>query len=114
MVSFFFRPRQRRLLWRPLVSALVLCAAVPAVEAGRVVEKHVPPEYPVLALRMQLAGVVTVTASVAADGHVTTAKAERGNSLLAPAAVAAVRRWKFAPASAPSTESVNVTFDMGN
>ena len=89
-------------------------AFVAALAAPRAVEKRVAPEYPVLAIRMRIGGVVTVTATVAADGRVTAAKAEHGNSLLAPAAVAAVRKWKFAPATDVSTETVNVTFDMGS
>ena len=120
MLSSLFSPSRRRLTrmtrgWRrPLASALLLCTAVPALAAPRAVEKRVAPEYPVLALRMRISGVVTVIVTVAADGRVTAAKAEHGNSLLVPAAVAAVRRWKFAPAAAASTETVDVTFDMGS
>lgn len=110
MLSTLFSPGWRR----PLVAALMLCAAVPSLAAPRAVEKRVPPEYPVLAIKMRISGVVTVTATVAADGRVTAAKAEHGNSLLAPAAVAAVRKWKFAPAADASTEIVNVMFEMGS
>lgn len=105
-------------LWRVRRSApaaaLMLAMAVPALAAARPVEKRVPPEYPVLALRMRISGVVTVTATVDADGHVTAAKADHGNALLAPAAVAAVRKWKFAPAAEASTETIDVTFDLGS
>jgi TonB family protein len=120
MLSSLFSPSRRRLArmrraWqRPLIWALVACSAVPALAAGRPVQKRVTPEYPVLALRMRISGVVTVTATVAADGRVTAVKAEHGNSLLIPAAVSAVQKWKFAPAAAPSTETVNVTFEMGS
>jgi TonB family protein len=114
MLFSLFTPSRRQWWQRPLVAALLLCAAAPALAAARTVEKRVPPEYPVLALRMRISGVVTVSATVAADGRVTAAKAEHGNSLLAPAAVAAVRKWKFAPAAAASTETVDVTFDMGS
>ncbi len=119
MLSILFSPSRRRLTrtgraWRRrLIAALMLGTAIPALAAPRAVEKRVAPEYPVLAIRMRIGGVVTVTATVAADGRVTAAKAEHGNSLLAPAAVAAVRKWKFAPATDVSTETVNVTFDMG-
>lgn len=120
MLWFLFSPGRRRLARRfrawqqAVVAALMIGTAVPALGANRAVERRVPPEYPVLALRMRIAGTVTVTATVAPDGRVTTAKAEHGNSLLAPAAVAAVRKWKFAPAAAASTETVDVTFDMGS
>jgi TonB family protein len=112
MLSIFCSPRRRCRMW-PLVAALLLCAAAPALAAPRAVEKRVAPEYPVLALRMRISGVVRVTATVAPDGKVTAAKAEHGNLLLVPAAVTAVRKWKFAPAATASTEIVEVTFDPG-
>lgn len=116
MLSFLFSSSRRRLGPRALrlLLLLFLAAAAPLLAADRPVEKRMAPEYPVLALRMRITGVVKVVATVAADGHVTAAKADHGNSLLMAAAEAAVRKWKFAAADAPSTETVTVNFEIGN
>lgn len=116
-LSLFFSSRRRlAAIWRasqrPLLPVLILLSCIPAWAGDRAVEKRVPPEYPVLARRMRIGGEVKVVATVAANGTVTAAKADHGNTMLAPAAEDAVRKWKFAAADAPSTEIVIVRFEI--
>jgi TonB family protein len=92
--------------------AVIACTALPAIAADRKVQRRVQPVYPELAKRMRIGGTVRVEATVAADGTVTEAKAIRGNKMLAPAAEEAIRRWKFAPESAVSTENVDIDFEL--
>jgi len=107
--------RMKRMLWRSagvLMIALVLSPL--ARPEGRHVERRVAPVYPELARRMRISGVVHIAVNVAADGSVKNAKATDGNPMLTPAAEEAVRKWKFVPADAPSTESVEVVFEASN
>ena len=58
-------------------------------------EHSVQPVYPSFAMERRLEGEVVVEATVAEDGSVRNARAIRGQSLLAQAAVEAVRRWHY-------------------
>jgi protein TonB len=85
-----------------LDNLLVAPAGVPKLNApvsqgasSAVLEQSVQPVYPSFALQRRLEGEVVVEATVAADGSVQNARAIRGQSLLAQAAVEAVRRWHY-------------------
>lgn len=81
---------------------------------GRKTRSTVHPQYPELALRMRVGGVVRIAAMVDASGAVESVKAQSGHPLLVPAAEAAVMRWKFAPAPSESEEVVAVNFILPN
>ena len=55
------------------------------------------PEYPPLAHQARVAGVVRLTAIIARDGSVEQLSVIVGHPLLAPAAVAAVSKWRYQP-----------------
>lgn len=97
-----------------LAVVVIACAGSPLYAANRKVQRKVQPIYPELAKRMRIGGTVHVEASVAADGTVTEAKTISGNKLLAPAAEDAIRRWKFAPDPAPTTETVDIDFELSD
>jgi len=59
--------------------------------------KHVPPEYPALAIAARAQGVVIVEADIGADGKVSSARILRSIPLLDQAALTAVRQWEYAP-----------------
>ncbi len=59
--------------------------------------RHVDPEYPMLALKARMQGVVVVEAVIDARGAVTEAKILRGVPMLDEAALAAVRQWTYQP-----------------
>jgi len=76
----------------------------------RKVTLHVTPDYPELARRMQIHGVVKLEAIVRPNGTVKSTRVLGGNPVLVDAAVAAVGKWKFEPAQAETTEQVQVSF----
>ncbi|MBS1853219.1 MAG: energy transducer TonB [Acidobacteria bacterium] len=94
--------------------ALVLAPSSPAwgqqEELSRKVKSRVNPVYPEIARRMSITGVVKVEVIVAPNGNVKTTKIVGGHPVLATAAVDAVKKWKFEPASAESTGIVEFKF----
>ncbi len=73
------------------------------------------PEYPTHLRQAKVAGSVTLTLSVDAQGQVVNVRAINGPNLLRPAAQAAAQRWRFEPATlngAPVESSVDVTFNF--
>lgn len=101
----------RRAVLFSLLPGLLLVAALP-LHAERKIIKRVPPQYPPLAQHMDITGTVELIATVAPGGSVTTVKVKHGNVMLAPAAKSALLQWKFAAASAASTEIVNIDFEL--
>lgn len=95
-----------------LVLGVMVLATSPCGAADRKVQRRVQPIYPELAKRMRVSGMVRIEATVAPDGSVTEAKAVSGNRMLAPAAEDAIRKWKFAPEAAASTEDVDISFQV--
>ena len=91
--------------------AFLIALPTPAL-AERAVKQRVPPSYPEMAKRMKITGSVKMEATVDAAGNVTDVKVIEGNSMLAPAAEEAVRKWKFESASSTTTESVVLKFNL--
>lgn len=71
---------------------------VPGAEQARRLIRQTPPEYPVLAARMNLSGKVLLDIRIDASGEVTDVKVVSGHSMLSAAAVSAVRTWAYEPA----------------
>jgi TonB family protein len=67
--------------------------------------------YPELARRMNIAGVVKVQITVAANGSVKNAKLVGGHPVLANAALDAIKKWRFETGSEESTGIVEFRFD---
>jgi protein TonB len=59
--------------------------------------KHVAPEYPDLAMKARVTGIVIVEALIGPDGRVGSATVLRGVPLLDEAALNAVRQWVYTP-----------------
>jgi protein TonB len=57
----------------------------------------VDPQYPAIAKQLHIEGTVIVKAIINRDGIITRAEAESGQTLLAQAALAAVRQWRYRP-----------------
>jgi protein TonB len=88
---------------------------IPASEAMKAATSRPAPEYPVVARQMKVTGHVEVEVLVAADGSVENVKVVSGNPLLTPAAVNAVKKWKFTPFvsnGGPSKAVANLAFDF--
>ena len=63
---------------------------------GNLIHK-VEPEYPAIAKQLHIEGTVIVKAFISREGVITRAEAESGQALLAQAALAAVRQWRYRP-----------------
>jgi len=59
--------------------------------------KSVPPVYPALARQMRVQGSVELLANIGKDGSITKVTALSGDSVLAHAAIDAVKQWKYKP-----------------
>jgi protein TonB len=99
------------------------CNAIPATTPGvtpPVAIETVSPAYPELARRAHLEGVVVLEAVIGIDGAVRDVRVLRGASpLLDPAALEAVRRWRYRAASVGARPvavylQVVITFSLRN
>jgi TonB family protein len=63
---------------------------------------------------MGLTGTVRVQVVVSPNGSVKETKVIGGHPILVTAAVDAVKKWKFAPASAETTGTLEIVFHPGN
>ena len=63
---------------------------------GNLIHK-VEPQYPAIAKQLHIEGTVIVKAFISREGVITRAEAERGQALLAKAALEAVRQWRYRP-----------------
>jgi TonB family protein len=59
--------------------------------------KKIAPTYPAAALKLRKQGAVELLATISKTGTITKLQVLRGESILAQAAVAAVRQWKYRP-----------------
>lgn len=86
-------------------------------EAMKAATAKVQPEYPVIARQLHLEGKVEVEVHITEEGLVESAKPVTGNAVLANAAVAATRHWRFSPFMAggkpvKATADLNFTFKL--
>ena len=112
------RQRMKRWLAGTVVAGLVamtvfypLPGRAQQEEITRKVKTKVAPAFPELARRMSIAGVVKVQVVVAPNGSVKNTKVVGGHPLLVNAAVDAVKKWRFEPASEETTGVVEFKFD---
>jgi len=117
-----FRRRLKGRRSQLLLAAIALCLIPsqpgsraqqlePAEKATRKLLVQIQPEYPADLKRASIGGVVRLDIVVAAAGRVDNIVVAGGNPILAESAVRAVRQWKYAPASSPSTIRVNLRFN---
>ncbi|HLV88563.1 MAG TPA: energy transducer TonB [Candidatus Sulfotelmatobacter sp.] len=66
------------------------------VQSGLLVRK-VNPTYPPLARQARIQGVVILQAQISKDGNIENLQLVSGHPMLAPAAIEAVRQWKYKP-----------------
>ena len=83
-------------------------------EIARKVKSKVSPVYPDIARRMNITGTVKVLVVVSPSGLVKTTKVVGGHPLLVGAAMDALKKWKFEPASDESTGTVEFKFQPQN
>jgi len=79
-------------------------------ESERKVKFKIAPQYPEIARKIGLSGVVRLEIVVAPNGNVKETKVIGGHPILVNAAVDAVKRWKFESASADSINTLEFKF----
>lgn len=104
--------RPLRLLASLLLFWSIATMASNASELKRTVLQQRSPEYPELAKRLHLSGVVILEISIEPDGHVGDVKFESGHPLLGRAAEDAVRQWKYTPAAEATVTIVHMNFNL--
>jgi len=85
-------------------------AAQEPSEASRKIINKVVPVYPELARTMQIHGTVRVNVVIAPNGKVKLTQVVGGNPVLIKAAVDAIEKWKWAPASQETKELIQLDF----
>jgi TonB family protein len=80
-------------------------------EVLRRAKSKVQPAYPELARKMNIVGTVKVQVTVAPNGTVKDAKVVGGHPVLAGAALEAIRKWRFEPATTENTGIVDFKFE---
>lgn len=78
---------------------------------NRVLLSQVDPDYPETLRNLQIGGVVRLRVTISPKGTVENAVLVGGNPILGDAAIAAVTRWTYAPASSKTTVEVTLRFD---
>jgi TonB family protein len=103
--NIFMTIRRMGGCWMGLATLVVVCRAqpsssTPVVDGPAYLREWTPPEYPPQKLKEKAGATVMVRMIVDASGHVTTARAlTGGDPEFIDAALAAVRKWKFDPAT---------------
>ena len=96
-----------------VTAAIVTLQPSPAMAQGELARKpktKVSPVYPELARRMNITGTVKVLVVVTPNGSLKDTKVVGGNPLLVNAAMDALKKWKFEPADAESSGTVEFKF----
>ena len=95
-----------------LLTCAVFCPSPLGAEeaADRKVKYRVEPQYPEIARKIGLSGVVKIEVVIAPDGSVKDTKVIGGHPILVNAAVGAVKKWKFESASGQSIKSLEFRF----
>lgn len=91
--------------------ALAVQAQEGQIESVRRAKSKIAPTYPDLARKMNLTGTVKVEVVVAPNGTVKDAKVVGGHPVLGNAALDAVRKWRFEPASMETSGIVDFKFE---
>lgn len=68
------------------------------------------PEYPEIARRMNISGIVKVELVIAADGTIKSAKILGGHPVLADSVQRALKKWKYAPGASETTMQLDFKF----
>lgn len=103
--------------WVALLVCVIACASgalLAQSEEGpgeRKVLTRVEPKYPVTLERLYIGGVVRLQVDISANGTVEGAQLLGGNPILGQAAIAAVKQWKYAPATHKTQQVERLEFD---
>ena len=97
--------------WKTVILLVISLAAsnLSGQEARKTISQATP-VYPEMARQFRLSGTVKIQVVVAPDGRVKETKLIGGHPLLAESAMAALKKWKFAPSNTETTQVVEFNF----
>jgi len=72
---------------------------------------RIEPDYPAMLRERGIGGTVRMSVVIAPSGNVKEVKLRGGDAALGEAAVAAVRKWKYAPANSETETEVSISFE---
>jgi TonB family protein len=72
---------------------------------------RIEPEYPAMLRQRGIGGTVRIAVVIAPSGNVKQVDLRGGDAALGEAAVAAVRKWKYAPANSETETEVSISFE---
>jgi len=81
---------------KPATPAVKPIAVSSGVQAAKLVQQ-VKPIYPVLAVQAHISGTVRLVAIIGRDGAIRNLQVAAGHPLLTPAAIEAVKQWRYRP-----------------
>ncbi|MBZ5616385.1 MAG: energy transducer TonB [Acidobacteriia bacterium] len=93
-----------------LLSAMLVVGSATAAAQARQLVSRLDPEYPAIAVRMNLHGTVKLKIWINPNGTVRRLEYIGGHPLLAESALKWVKLWKYQPAAQESTTVVEVKF----
>ena len=96
---------------KALLGMILLVSCLSASDkAERQLLRSEDPEYPAIAIKMELHGTVKLRIWIAPDGAVRRVEYIGGHPLLAESAVKAVKNWKYKAAKTESNQIVELRF----
>lgn len=116
IIGSLSRPPEIPKLYKPSTPTLIRVSQ--GVTEGLLIHK-VQPVYPVLAREARIQGTVVLTALIAKDGTIQNLRVISGKPMLAPAAIDAVKQWRYKPYLLNGTPveietTVTVNFNLGS
>ena len=72
---------------------------------------RVEPDYPPVLKMRQIGGTVRLEVTIRPNGSVENPRVLGGNPVLAESAIAAVKKWKYAPAEMANTTTISLEFN---
>ena len=81
-------------------------------DGNRRIVAQITPDYPAIARRLRLHGVVRISATVAPNGKVVRTEVLGGNPVFAQSATTAVSRFMWEPRTDTTKELVQITFQL--
>jgi protein TonB len=93
-----------------LALAIALTPAASFAQQGRRPVSNPQPEFPEVAKKMNLSGVVKIEIVIGADGQIKDSKVVGGHPVLIDSVQKALKKWKYAPASSETKELLEFRF----
>jgi protein TonB len=93
-----------------VVALMFFVAWTAAAQEGRRTVSNPQPEFPEIARKMSLSGVVRIEVIIGSDGEIRNAKVVGGHPVLADAALKALKKWKYAAGTSETKELLEFKF----